>query len=168
MAEVTHQSGIVVKIVGIEKGDPGHLCEEHEVYAVVVEENTLLHFRRMQIQVDGHEETAIGCFWVTDGIDHCCIGFLKRHMLKHAWRFDGTLAQVTKVFSADPSICDSAERKMHYHNHGCALAAIVSILVNDSLAEMGRKKASKEEMKRSKQEQEQEQEQKEEEHSGRK
>ena len=80
----------------------------------VEEKDTLLRLQRVQIEVDGHEETAIACIWVTNGIDRCRVGFLKRHMLKHAWRFDGALAQVTKVFSVDPS-------------HGCALATIVSI-----------------------------------------
>jgi hypothetical protein len=87
----------------------------------VVEEDTLLRLRRVQIEVDGHEETAIACIWVTDGIDSCRVGFLKRHMLKHAWRFDGA------VFSADPLHCNLAEQRMHYHSHGCALATIVSI-----------------------------------------
>ncbi len=123
---------------------------------VVVEEDTLLRLRRMQIEVDGHEETAIGCFWVTGGIDHCCVGFLKRHMLKHTWHFDDALVQVMKVFSADPRICNSAQRKMHYHNHGCALATIVSILMNEDSLETGRKKASKEETKRSEQEHQEE------------
>ena len=62
--------------------------------AVVVEEDTLLRLRRVQIEVDGHEETAIACIWVTDGIDHCRVGFLKRHMLKHAGHFNGVLMQV--------------------------------------------------------------------------
>ncbi len=34
--------------------------------------------------------------------------------------------QVTKVFSADPCVSDSAERKMHHQNHGCALGTVVS------------------------------------------
>jgi hypothetical protein len=63
---------------------------------------------------------------VTDGIDHCYIGFLKRRMVKHAALYDGALVQVKKVFSADPNHCDSVERQMHYHNHGCALATVVS------------------------------------------
>ena len=122
MAEATNPSGIVVKVVGIKMVDSGHSCKEHSVCGEVVEEDTLLHLRRVQIEVDGHKETTIACIWVTDGIDHCRIGFLKRHMLKHAWRFAGALAQVMKVFSADPRHCDSAERRMHYHNHGCAFA----------------------------------------------
>ena len=78
--------------------------------------------------MDGKEETSIACYWVTDGIDRCRVGFLKRHMVKHAWRFDGALVQVTKVLSADPHCCDSAERKMYHHNHGCALGTIVSAI----------------------------------------
>ncbi len=36
--------------------------------------------------------------------------------------------QVTQVFSADHCHCNLAEQPMHYHNHGCALAAIVSTM----------------------------------------
>ena len=50
----------------------------------VVEEDTLLRLRRVQIEVDGHEETAIACIWVTDEIDCCRVGFLKRLMRKQS------------------------------------------------------------------------------------
>jgi len=63
---------------------------------------------------------------VTDGIDRCRVGFLKRHMVKHAARYDGLLAQVTRVFSVDPRCCDSAERRMHHHTRGCCFATIIS------------------------------------------
>jgi hypothetical protein len=126
MAEATDPSGIVVEEVGIEMGDRGRSCEEHSVCGEVVEEDTLLRLRRVQIEVDGHKEMTIACIWVTEVIDRCCVGFLKRNMLKHAWRFNGALTQVTKVFSVDPCHCDLEERRMHYHNHGCALATIVS------------------------------------------
>jgi hypothetical protein len=52
-------------------------------------------------------------------------------MVKHAWRFNGVLVQVASVFSADPCHCDSAERKMYHHNHGCALGTIVSKICED-------------------------------------
>jgi len=91
-----------LEILGIEKGDRGRSCEEHDVCGEVVEEDTLLRLRMEQILVDGKEETSIACYWVTNGIDRCRVGFLKRHMVKHAWRFDGAIMQVTKVFSADP------------------------------------------------------------------
>jgi len=131
MAEATHPPGIIVDIVGIEKGDRCRSCEEHDVCGEVVEEDTLLHLRREKILVDGKEETGIACYWVTDGIDRCRVGFLKRHMVNHAWRFDGALVQVTKVFSTDPHCCDSAERKMHHHNHGCTHGTIVLKICED-------------------------------------
>ena len=131
MAEATHLLGIVVEIVGIEKGDRGRLCEEHDVCGEVVEEDTLLHLRREQILVDEKEETVIACYWVTNGVDCCRVGFLKRHMVKHAWCFDGALVQVTKVLSADSHRCDSAERKMFHHYHGCAFGTIVLSICED-------------------------------------
>ena len=134
----THPTGVVVEIVGIDRGDRGRSCEEHDVCGSVVEEDTLLRLRKEQIMVDGVEETAITCYWVTDGIDRCRVGFLKRHMIKHAGRFDGALVQVTRVLSDDPCICDTEEREKKYGNHGCALTAVVSCLSEED--EMGKGK----------------------------
>ena len=50
-AEATHPPGIIVKIVGIEKGNHGRSSEEHNVCGEMVEEDTLLHLRREQILV---------------------------------------------------------------------------------------------------------------------
>ncbi len=78
--------------------------------------------------VDGREETAIAAIWVTDGMDCCRIGFLPCHMVKYAARYDGLLAQVTHVLSADLTWCDLAERRIQHHNSGCCLATIISCL----------------------------------------
>jgi len=43
MAEVTHPSGVVVEVVGIEKGDRGRSCGEHDVCGEVVERRPRLH-----------------------------------------------------------------------------------------------------------------------------
>ena len=152
--EATHPTGITVEVVGIVMGDRGRSCEEHDVCGTVVEEDTLLRLRKEQILVDGQEETAVSCYWVTDGIDRCRVGFLKRHMVKHAGRFDGALVQVTKVLSADPRVSDSAERKLHHQNMGCALGTIVSamneiksanpIATESLLEEIGRKRKAQE------------------------
>ena len=107
----THPTGVVVEIVGIDRGDHCRSCEEHDVCGSVVEEDTLLRLGKEQIMVDGVEETAVACYWVTDGVDRCRVGFLKRHMVKHARRFDGALVQVTRVLSDDPRACDTEERK---------------------------------------------------------
>ena len=49
-------------------------------------------------------------------------------MVKHAARYDGSLTQVTRVFSVDPTCCDSEERRMHHHNRRCYLTTIISCL----------------------------------------
>ena len=51
--EATHPSGITVEIVGIEQGDRGSSCEEHDMCGTVVEENTLLRLRKEQLLVNG-------------------------------------------------------------------------------------------------------------------
>ncbi len=58
--------------------------------------------------------------------------------------------QVTKVYSADARVSDTAERKMHHHNHGCALGTIVLALnkkkpiAAENLDEMDRKRKAQE------------------------
>ncbi len=63
----------------------------------------VVRLRKVQVLVEGHEEAAIACYCVTDGIDCCCIGFLMCHMVAHAERYDGALAQVTRILIADES-----------------------------------------------------------------
>jgi hypothetical protein len=64
----------------------------HEMCGKVVMEDMVVRLRRIQLMVEGKEETAIAASWVTDGIDCCRIGFLPCHMVKHAARYDGALA----------------------------------------------------------------------------
>jgi len=35
------------------------------------------HFQRLQILVDGEEESIITTYHVSDGIDSCCVGSIK-------------------------------------------------------------------------------------------
>jgi len=96
-AMATHPPGITVEIVGTLMGDRGHSCEEHAVCGSVLEKVMVVRLRKVQVLADGQEETAIACYWVTDGIDRCRVGFLMRqHMVAHAVRYDGALAQVTR------------------------------------------------------------------------
>ncbi len=123
---VYHPPGIIVEIVGTDAGDRGRTCEEHPVNCgVMLEEDVVGRLRKVQVVIDGREETAIAAVWVTDGIHRCRVGFLKRHMVCHAVRYDGALAQVTCVLSGS---CDSAERCMNHHNGGGCLATIISCL----------------------------------------
>ncbi len=109
----------------------------------------MAHLWKVQVVVDGKEETAIAAVWVTDGIDCCHVGFLKHHMVQHAVHFDGAMAQVTRVFSSDPGSCDSVECQMYHHNRGCCLATIIScLLVVSSVKDEGKDNDNKEMAKR--------------------
>ena len=37
-------------------------------------------------------------YHVSGGVDTCCIGFLRRHLLKYKDEYDGRFALVTEVF----------------------------------------------------------------------
>ena len=67
--------------------------------------DVVMQLRKVQLVVNGKEETAVAVYWVTDGIDRCCPGFLSRHMTRHA-NANHNLAQVMDVFtqlSASPT-----------------------------------------------------------------
>ena len=104
-----HPSGIVVKIVGTEISYQGRSCEEQENCGEVLKEDIVVRLRKIQLMVEGKEETAITAIWVTDGINCCRVGFVPRHMVRHAARYNGALAQVTRVLSGDPETCDTTE-----------------------------------------------------------
>jgi hypothetical protein len=106
--------------------DRGCSCEEHpDNCGKVLAGNVVVRLRKVQIVVDRCKEMAITANWVSDGIDHCRIGFHPCHIVKHAMRYNGALAQVTHVFSNDPTCSNSAERCMFHKNKGCCLAAII-------------------------------------------
>jgi hypothetical protein len=73
--------------------------------------------------VNGREESALACYWVTDGVDRCRVGFLPKHQLKKAHEVDGKLAQITSIFDSND---DSPHKRKKFHrNNGCAEAAII-------------------------------------------
>jgi hypothetical protein len=122
-----HLTGVVVEIVGTEVGDRGHSCEEHpNNCGKVLAKDVVVRLWKVQIQVEGQEETAIAAYWVTDGVDCCHVGFLPRHMVKQAGCYNGVLAQVTRVFNADLTCCDTAECRTFHQKQGCCRAAIIT------------------------------------------
>ncbi len=118
---------IVISIVGLEANDRDRSCKEHEVCGVVVQEDVVVRLRKVQVLVNGKEKAAIAAYWVTDGMERCCVGFLQRHMVKYASWYDGALAQVTRVLGDDNSY-DKGEHKMFHHNRGFCYATIISAL----------------------------------------
>ncbi len=122
-----HPAGVVVEIVGTEVGDRGCSCEEHpNNCGKVLAEDMVVSLRKVQIQVEGREETAIAAYWVTDGVDCCHVGFLPCHMVKQAGCYHGVLAQVTRVFNADPTCCNTAECRAFHKKRGCCHVAIIA------------------------------------------
>ena len=71
-----HPSGVVVEIVGTERGDQGRSCEEHHINCgEVLAEDVVVRLRKVQVLVEGKEETVIAAVWINDGIDRCHVGF---------------------------------------------------------------------------------------------
>ena len=79
----------------------------------------------MEINVEGKKELAIEAYKVLDGIDACCIRFLRHHFVQHWTQYDGLLAQVIGIYSERSQI--STARKKFTCSIGCYLAAIISI-----------------------------------------
>jgi hypothetical protein len=119
-----HPTGVVVEIAGMEMEDRGCSCEEHRNCGEVMAKDLVVCLWKVQIQ--GQEETAIAAYWVTDCVNCCHVGFLQCHMVKQAACFDRALAQVTRVFNADLTCCDTAEHRVFHKNKGCCHVAIIT------------------------------------------
>ena len=63
-----HPPGIVIQIVGTEMGSNGWSCEEHTMCSSVLEKDMVVHLQKDQVLVEGQEESAIACYWVSDGV----------------------------------------------------------------------------------------------------
>ena len=65
----THPTGEIVEIVGINSNTNGCSCEEHHTCGCVLAEATLIRLRKCQVFINGHEQSAVGVYWVSDGVD---------------------------------------------------------------------------------------------------
>ena len=121
----------LVEIVGSQMNCWDRSCKEHVLCGdEVLKEDVIVHLRTVQLMVDRKEEKAIEVVWVTKGMDCCRVGFLPCHMVRHAARYNGALAQITRVFNRNPADCGSKERHAYHIHHGYTHAIIISDLVN--------------------------------------
>ena len=119
-----HSHGDTVKIIGVNSPTKRRSCEEHPICGEVVIEDVVLHLMKVQVLMNQQEQSAIAAFWVLDGIDHCCIGYLPKVYVKNWKQYDGALIQVVKVYSGDS---DSPTKCQKFHrNHELAMAVIIS------------------------------------------
>lgn len=137
-----HPTGITVDIVGTNTNTQGRSCEEHDICGSVMAEDVVVRLRKVQIIVNGKEDSAIAAYLVSDGIDRCRVGFLPRHLVKHWKQYDGVLAQVIDVYSKD-SASPTSRRKFH-HNKGFCVAAIISALPDNTINQISQQKRSAE------------------------
>ena len=119
-----HPRGDTVEIVGVNSPTNRQSCEEHPICGEVVIEDVVLHLRKVQVLMNQQEQSAIAAFWVLDGIDRCCIGYLPKAYVKNWKQYDGALVQAVEVYSGDS---DSSTKRQKFHrNHGLAVAVIIS------------------------------------------
>ena len=119
-----HPRGDTVKIVGVNSPTNRRSCEEHRICGEVVIEDVVLCLRKVQVQINQQEQSAIAPFWVSDGIDRCCVGYLPKAYVKNWKQYDGALVQVIEVYSADS---DSPTKHQKFHrNHGLTMAVVIS------------------------------------------
>jgi 5-methylcytosine-specific restriction endonuclease McrA len=129
-----HPTGITVEIVGTKSNSQGRSCEHHLVCGSLLNEDSVVRIRKVQVIVDGKEEPALAAYLVSDGVDSCRVGFLPRHLLKHSTKYDGLLAQIIDVYSKE-SPSPTSRRKFH-RNNGCCVAAIISSLTEDTITHL--------------------------------
>ena len=96
-----HPCGCTVEIIGVNSPTNGQSCEEHPICGEVVIEDVVLHLRNVQVLINQQEESAVAAFWVSDGIDRCCIGYLPKVYIKNRKQYEGALVQVIEVYSGD-------------------------------------------------------------------
>jgi hypothetical protein len=73
-------------------------CEKHDICGCVLLPDVLVRFVKEEIMVERKIEVVISVFWVTDSVEHCCVGFLPHFLFPLADDLNGLLAQVTEVF----------------------------------------------------------------------
>jgi len=125
---MAHPTGITVDIVGIKASSSGRSCEEHDVCGIVLQEDTVVRIRHVQIIVDGIEESALAVYWISDGVDRCRVGFLPRHLLKHWKEYDGRIAQIVEMYEESES---PTKRRKNYKNLGCCQAVLIDTVRDD-------------------------------------
>ena len=147
-----HPWGCMIEIFGIESLTNGCSCEEHAICGSVIQDNVVVRLRKVQVLIEGKEETAIVAFWVSDGVDRCRVGYLPKFHVKHWKLLEGALAQIIEVYHQES---DSPTKRQKCHrNSGCAVPALISPPITSAIPPSPTKSLSKKQ--RIQQEQEEE------------
>lgn len=123
MAAYAHPSGKTIEVFGTRSGDRGRSCEEHSICGEVLDIDSVVRIRKVQIEIEGNEESALAVYWITDGIDRCRVGFLPRHQLKKWKQWDGKIGQVIEVYQEDSE--SPTKKRLCHKNKGVCVVAII-------------------------------------------
>ena len=75
-APPSHQTGIVVDISRTEETSQGRTCDDGKTACgSLLVTDSLVRFHKVQVVIDGVEETALPVYLITEGIDRCWVGF---------------------------------------------------------------------------------------------
>ena len=147
-----HPWGCTIEIFSIESPTNGCSCEEHAICRSVIQDNVVVRLRKVQVLIEGKEETAIVAFWVSDGVDRCRVGYLPKLHVKYWKLLEGALAQIIEVYDQES---DSPTKRQKCHrNSGCAVVALISPPITSTIPPSPTKSLSKKQ--RIQQEQEEE------------
>ena len=119
-----HPWGQTVEILGIISPRNGRSCKEHPICGRVLQEDSVVRFRKVQVLIDGKEESAIAAFWVSDAVDRCRVGYLPKYHVTHWKSLEGALAQITEIYTEDSE--SPTKRQKHYRNSGYTIGALIS------------------------------------------
>ena len=86
----SHPTGIVVDIIGTEETSQGRTCDDGKTACgSLLVTDSLVRFRQVQVVIDDVKEAALAVYLVSEAIDRCQVGFLRRFLVKHKKKYDG-------------------------------------------------------------------------------
>ncbi len=89
----------------------------------MLQEDSVVRIRHVQNTGEmGKEESALAVYWISDGIDRCCVGFLPRHLVKQWQQYDGRIAQVVDLYQESDS---PTKQCKNVQNCGCCEAVLI-------------------------------------------
>ena len=87
-------SGVTLDIIGAEASNHGRSCEEQDVCGSILANDVVIALWKLQVIIEGKEESAISASWVTNGVNWCLVGFLQQHLVPHWKKFEGRFTQI--------------------------------------------------------------------------
>jgi hypothetical protein len=118
---------IFVQIWGLEKGDSGRSCEEHDICGSHVTVGMLLRLQKSVMVIEGIAQLVVGAYIFKQGHQTCLVGFLPKSKLKWANEYNHRFIQVDEFLS------QSANKYEREKSHG--KGGIINCTLLDSVPE---------------------------------